>query len=671
MAMNARRPYGERSRRRRGVVIAAGVGLTLALTGSGVAAVAASQAEQAADAKIVVDATTTKGNLSGKLNGANVNQWFDGASGLWDAENDRPNPDVVAKSKRAGMGMLRFPGGTSANLYDWKKGIGPTEQRGCQTSGHDDGKFGVLDSDYGPDEFMEVIQATGADPTIMMPTANETPADAADWVEYMNAEVGENPNGGKDWAQVREDNGHAKPYNVQQWEIANEPERGGQGYWRSDDRERRLEQYVVGGREKQVGQNERLGQRLARGCDRRIEASDSDGSADQVFQMLYPPVVPGSQSVRVRGEVWQPIDDLSNAGPNEKVYEIDPKTGVVRFGDGEHGAVPENGRRLGANYKSGLHKGFVDFYDAMKQVDPSIDVCGTWAPIKEGQGYGGTTFAEKMVEKDRAGDYDCVVIHPYTSFGQDFGDAWDGPREGHDEHMIGDRRTAKLVRELQRNVAEHSTSDAYVATSEFGALWFGSDGGDAYANWNTSMSHATYMASQWSRYSQRGLDWAMGNTLISEAPTGLRAVLGGQPDFVFTAEAVVREQLKAMFDAAGKTVDTSIPQNVKVNAVGNDTTYGALRSTAGVGEDGKLRIFVVNRHPGKAISANVVPEGFEHAGQVAITTVAGDSFESFNGPGHEEDIQLVESSANPGSGSFDHEFPAASTTMLELTGAER
>lgn len=46
--------------------------------------------------------------------------------------------------------------------------------------------------------------------------------DAADLIEYLNAEVGSNPNGGTAWAEARAANGHEEPYNVRYFEIGNE-----------------------------------------------------------------------------------------------------------------------------------------------------------------------------------------------------------------------------------------------------------------------------------------------------------------------------------------------------------------------------------------------------------------------------------------------------------------
>jgi alpha-N-arabinofuranosidase len=616
---------------------------------------------------VLVQATQRLAPLSPYLTGTNNDQWFNNSHGLWDPVADAPNPDVVEKTRRTGLGMVRFPGGTSANLYDWKKGIGPTAERGCQTDGRANGGAGVLDSVYGPDEYMEFIEATGTEPEIMTPMSNSTPADAADWVEYMNAPVGTNPRGGVAWAQRRADSGHPEPYGVKFWEIGNEPDRvNSQNYWRSTDPTVAARQYTFGGSQAQVDQ------RLARGCDRRPAASVSDGSPGQQLELLYPPAVPGSQTIEVGGAAWTAVADLSAAGPEDKVYTFDPVTGAVRFGDGVHGAIPPDDAVLRADYTAGPKPGFVHFYDAMKQADPSIDVCATWAPVTTASGLGGASFAQLMAQAGRADDYDCVLVHPYTNFLRDFGDAdWETAREGHDEHMLGEARATQLVRDLKVDLAEHSTGQAYVGISEFGALWFGGQGNvSAYPSWTTAMSHATYMASQWTRYAELGLPWVLGNTLISETPAGLRAVLGGPPIYAYTVDAMVREQLASMLRAGGRSVRTTLYDNPQITPVEPEpefgTSYDALTATAAVGADGNLRIVVVNRHPDQAVTAKVVPAGFRHAGQAAVSTIAGDEFTSYNGVDNPDDVQLERSSVTVGADDFEYEFAAHSVTVLEL-----
>jgi len=47
--------------------------------------------------------------------------------------------------------------------------------------------------------------------------------------------------------------------------------------------------------------------------------------------------------VAADGIRWRRVDWLLEAGPTDPVYELDPSTGRVRFGDGEHGRSPPNG----------------------------------------------------------------------------------------------------------------------------------------------------------------------------------------------------------------------------------------------------------------------------------------------------------------------------------------
>ncbi len=652
-----------------GIVI--GVCLATVTAGGGVAWAAlqgTSERQGTSDTPVVVARSSeTLAPVSRQLTGSNIDQWFDDAHGLWDSEANAPDPDVVEKTSRAGVGIVRFPGGTPANLYDWQQGIGPVEERGCQADGRPNGGEGAQDSRYGPDEFMRFAEAVGAEPDIMTPMANQTPAQAADWVEYMNAPVGTNPRGGTAWADVRKANGRPEPYRVARWEIGNEPDRGGQNYWRSTDPDTSLRQYSFGGQQQQEGQ------RLADGCDRRASASVSDGAAGQSYQLFFPPAAPESQTVYVDGAAWSEVADLDQAGGNDTVYEFDPQRGEVRFGDGTHGAVPAAGAKLTADYLVAPKPGFVDFYAAMKQADPSIDVCSTWSPITEDTS-ASVTFPELMAAAGRADQYDCVVVHPYTNFFRDYQDRdWETPREGHDEHILGERRAVGLVADLKADLAEHSTADAYPAISEFGALWFNQMGDiSSYPSWQTSMSHATYMASQWAHYAQLGVPWTMGNTLISDQENPLRAVLGASPHFVYTADATVREQLKPVLDAGGSSVRTTVRDNPEVTPYEPEPafgTYDALVGSASIGKDGRMRIIVVNRDPEQAVTAQVAPAGFRHASEVAVSLVAGDDYTSFNGVENPDDITIERSVVETGSRAFHHRFPAASVTVLELSPA--
>src|SRR5690606_34657064 len=212
--------------------------------------------------------------------GAN-HRWPRGGLGMWDAANDRPLPRIVELSKQTNLGIVRYPGGTVANLFEWKRAIGPQSERTCQVGGGFVGGAEPMDSVYGPDEHQRFVEEIGAKTTIMTNGSGAPASDAADFVEYMNAPVGTNPNGGTAWADVRAENGHPEPYGIEVWEVGNEVYLQNQHYWRSSDPEVGLRQYVFGGTQRQLDQP--LGSR----CDHRPTAGVSDGSPGQEFRVWY------------------------------------------------------------------------------------------------------------------------------------------------------------------------------------------------------------------------------------------------------------------------------------------------------------------------------------------------------------------------------------------------
>lgn len=57
---------------------------------------------------------------------------------------------------------------------------------------------------------------------------------------------------------------------------------------------------------------------------------------------------------------WDRVADLGLAGPEDRVYELDPYTGTVRFGDGQRGRVPPRGdHNIRISYSSGGERGNV------------------------------------------------------------------------------------------------------------------------------------------------------------------------------------------------------------------------------------------------------------------------------------------------------------------------
>lgn len=642
------------------------VAAVLALAaGAAASSAAAYTAPDATRPTIVVQAGQRGPAVSPLLAGTN-HRWNADGEGMWDPRTGRPVAGIVERSREAGLTMVRYPGGTVANLFDWKEAIGPVDERACQRSGRGDGA--PLDSRYGVDEHMRYAEAIGAQAQIMVAFANETPEDAADWVEYMNAPVGTNPRGGGAWAEVRAGNGHPEPYDVESWELGNEHDRaGGQRYWMSrTDTDRAREQYVFGGTQWQ--DPDAAGNRLGRGCDFTARASVSTGAAAQQVDVPYPPVVPGSAVVHVAGEAWRETDDLAAAGPEDRVFTIDDTTGRITFGDGVHGVIPARGAQLTAEYESGPHPGFVDFYAAMKDADPSIDVYSAW---------GDAGFVGLMAEHGLTESYDGVSVHPYTNFDRDF-EKWADHAEAYEQHMLGEQAQADRVAELVRAVRD-SGSDADVAVSEFGALYLGAPGAgpnDSHTtapNWSASMMHVIYMASQYAGYIDEGISFAEGNDLTGvDSGARSRTLFSSSPELLWTGEAELRRQLTDLFTGGGHAVGHRVDESpaVATAPTGLGDRYDALATTAVVQDDGDLLVMVVNRDPGRAVDARVVPSGYRHDGSVTATTLTAPAPSSVNAPGEPPVIRQERTVTDVAGSSFGHRFAPHSVTVLELTRAD-
>ncbi|MFE2184773.1 alpha-L-arabinofuranosidase C-terminal domain-containing protein, partial [Streptomyces sp. NPDC059455] len=324
-----------------------------------------------------------------------------------------------------------------------------------------------------------------------------------------------------------------------------------------------------------------------------------------------------------------------------------------------------------ADYDSGPHDGFVDYYTKMKAVDPTIDVLAVWAPIEAGKLAGGKSFPELLAEHGHADKYDGMAIHPYTNFSRDLkATRFPDKRAGHDYQMLGDAAAAKMVSDLTALVQKHGKEGAYVAVSECGALFFGKNqGAEEYREYSYAMSHALYMASQWARFADLGVRWTTGNGLIGEKPGLSRTLFGGAPSFVRTPDAIVREQLSDFFHGGGHVVDSEVKSNPEVSTHETPlgSSYEALVTNATVDKNGTLSVLVVNRSPDDDVKSRVDLGGFRHAGTVDMSVVAGRSYDDFNNDEHPDAVTIEKSHATAKGNSLNWTFPAHSVTLLRFS----
>ncbi len=142
------------------------------------------------------------------------------------------NSTFQARTTAAGVTLLRFPGGSWSNAYDWLA---------CERDGNGiDGNAECYWTWAGkPTDFIDFAQATGDE---IMYTINQggTSKEAAALVAFFNGSVNDDTvigtdvrgrNWGKvsDWAKLRRDHGNADPFYVKYWEIGNETYGGTNG----------------------------------------------------------------------------------------------------------------------------------------------------------------------------------------------------------------------------------------------------------------------------------------------------------------------------------------------------------------------------------------------------------------------------------------------------------
>ncbi len=125
--------------------------------------------------------------------------------------------DVIEAAKELGVPVIRWPGGCYVDLYDWRDGVGPRDQRPARHNWHWEG---VESNRYGTDEFLHWCEAVGADPYINVNLGTGTLVDMLRWIDYCNGEETAD-------AKWRQENGREKPYDVKLWGIGNET----WGFW--------------------------------------------------------------------------------------------------------------------------------------------------------------------------------------------------------------------------------------------------------------------------------------------------------------------------------------------------------------------------------------------------------------------------------------------------------
>jgi alpha-N-arabinofuranosidase len=610
----------------------------------------------AAATTITVTPAQTSSTISPLLLGGN-GRWAYDNFGAWDPTTQAAYPAFVQAMKDSAITSMRYPGGTIANLYHFKRAIGPVAQRVDQVHAS---TGEPLDNHYGPDEWGKLSESLGNRGSIMVNFATGTPQEAADFVEYMTGVVGQNLNGGTDWAAVRSANGHAAPYDVPYWEVGNEANLSNQWYWRAGESATdKTTLYTFG------GSTTFTKQRVGQPSDYRDSASVSTGAGGQSFVVKYAPVTADTAHVFVAGTEWTRTTNLSGAAATAKVYTLDESTGKIVFGDGTHGAVPASGAAVTVSYTSGPHPGFTDFYTAMKAANPAVQVCAGLdgaAPT--------TKFAQLM---GTAHPYDCVEDHAYITGPSDTAIDAD---EYHGRLMLQTGIQTGNIDRMRQAIQDNAGARAdqiKVVVTEYGQL--GNGHPDANPNYHASLSEALLMANNLREFAERGIPLADKSNLTDfvrePAPGGSTAVgaplnamiAGPGPTFIVQPTGLLPNMFKPM---TGSTVVASAVQDNPVRTLANGGQLPALTTLAGKAANGDLDLLVINEDPLSDATATVQP-GLSHTTAAQVSTMNGPTILSRNLPG---DIRVrITTKTVTVDPSFTYTFPAHSVTRIHLTAS--
>ncbi|HEX8419059.1 MAG TPA: alpha-L-arabinofuranosidase C-terminal domain-containing protein [Sphingomonas sp.] len=192
--------------------------LVLVLGGAGFASAAVAQE---APATVTVHGDAPAAKFDKRLFGQFAEHLGTGIyGGIWVGPGSRiPNirgyrRDVVDALRAIRVPVIRWPGGCFADEYHWREGIGPRSKRPVKINTNWGGV--TEDNAVGTHEFMDYSELIGAEAYVSGNIGNGTPAEMAEWVEYMTAP------GGSALAKERAANGRKVPWKLPMFGLGNE-----------------------------------------------------------------------------------------------------------------------------------------------------------------------------------------------------------------------------------------------------------------------------------------------------------------------------------------------------------------------------------------------------------------------------------------------------------------
>lgn len=599
---------------------------------------------------IYIDATKPEGSVNKAVLGDAL-LTSQNAQGSFDARTGQFYPKFIQELTQViKPGSLRFPGGTAAEVFHWRRAVGPRAARQQNAALPN---AGPTDSNVGPDEIGRLLEVTGA---IGVGTANfgtGTAREAAGFVAYMTGKAGSSP-----WADMRVENGHPKPYEVPYWEVGNEEYLPSALYWRSGTPVKvggppgacsnpTTCLYIYGGstrftRQATVGY-----------ADWSPGAATASGKPGRASYVKYPPIAPGSDRVYVGGSAWTRVQSLASAAPHDHVYAIDRRTGRIDFGNGVHGAVPPAGERITASYVSGPHDGFLAYYKAIKAANPNVKVCATDST---------PDFISTMGDKL---PYDCLQDHEYTT-PQNV--ANDVPIRQYQDSMIGyaDDQLNRVLRK-QATIRRHAGRDVPLVESEYGQLLSARPATSGH--YQQSLAEALQNATQLTGWIRAGIPVADRQLLAGSTRFGddlplkrTAAIATDGPDPIVQATGWMFSLFAPL--SGGTIVATQTLKSPKLPNAGSSEA-GALNVIA-VRKADAVYLLGINRSATQGVNAAVSLAGAVADGQATYTRLNGESALSYNNSQHPNAVRATTGKIPISGTAAQLTWPAHSITTLRI-----